>query len=49
MGRNGRYFYDALLDNEDKCGILVEHDISGNIEVIGFVNPSKDDNCGLKW
>ena len=36
-------------DNKDKCSILVDYDILGEIKVISFANPSKDEKCGLNW
>ena len=36
-------------DNKDKCSILVDYDILGEIKVISFANTSKDEKCGLNW
>lgn len=36
-------------DNKDKCSVLVDYDILGEIRVISFANPSKNGKCRLNW
>ena len=36
-------------DNNDKCSVLVDFDILGEIRAISFVNPSKNEKCSLNW
>lgn len=37
------------LDGKDKCAILVDYDLLGEIQPIAFVNSSKNEKCSLHW
>ena len=39
----------SAKDDKDNCSILIDYDILGEIRIMTFVNPLKNEKCSLNW